>query len=46
MLKEAKILVRAAIIKTVEMDPKAVDEALVSMAVDEVSGLSLKTSNG
>ena len=46
MLKEAKTLVRAAIIKTVEMDPKAVDEALVSMAVDEVSGLSLKTSNG
>ena len=44
MIREAKTLVRAAIIKTVELDPKAVDAALVSRAVDEISSLNVKTS--
>ncbi|KKU86066.1 MAG: ATP synthase subunit b [Parcubacteria group bacterium GW2011_GWA2_47_9] len=46
MAKEAKTLVRAAIIKTVQLDPNAVDAALVSQAVDEISGLSAKISRG
>lgn len=42
MLEEAKTLVRAAIIKTVELDPKSVDAALVAKAISEVG--SLKTN--
>ena len=44
LIREAKTLVRAAIIKTVELDPKVVDEALVSRAVNEVASLAVKAS--
>lgn len=37
MMEEAKMLVRAAIIKTVQLRPEAVDEALVAQAIKEVS---------
>jgi F-type H+-transporting ATPase subunit b len=36
--KEAASLVKAALVRTVEMDPKAVDEALIGKAVAEAAG--------
>jgi len=37
LTKEAKVLVRAVIEKTVELDPKLIDEKLINQAIDQLS---------